>query len=97
RAFVRVDLPIPTGSALDGLAGRYRSDETDMTYTVRVVDGQLRLTWPRQYDLALEAVGGDRFIGARGTVTFTRKPSGEVDGLTISNRRLRRFRAERVM
>ncbi len=97
RAFVRVDLPIPTASALDGLAGRYRSDETDMTYTVRLVDGQLRLTWPRQYDLALEAVGGDRFVSARGTITFTRKPSDEVDGLTISNRRLRRLRAERVM
>jgi CubicO group peptidase (beta-lactamase class C family) len=97
RAFVRVTLPAPTALALDGLAGRYRSEETDMTYTVRVADGRLSLTWPRGYEVSLQAIGGDRFIGSQGTVTFTRKPSGEVDGLTISNRRLRRLRAERAI
>jgi CubicO group peptidase (beta-lactamase class C family) len=96
RLFVRVVEPAPTASALQGLTGRYRSDETDMTYTVRVADGRLSLSWPRQHDVPLEAVGGDRFVGSRGVVTFTRKPSGEADGLTISNRRLRRLQAERV-
>ncbi|HJV40549.1 serine hydrolase domain-containing protein [Caulobacter sp.] len=97
RAFVRVALPAPTASALDGLVGRYRSEETDMTYTVSVADGRLSLTWPRGYEVSLQAIGGDRFVGSQGTVTFTRKPSGEVDGLTISNRRLRRLRAERAI
>ena len=96
RTFVRVAEPLPAVSALNGFAGRFRSDETDMTYAVAVVGGQLRLSWPRQYDIPLEAVGGDRFVGSRGTVTFTRKPSGAIDGLTISNRRLRRLRAEKV-
>ena len=36
--------------------GSYHSDETAMTYSVREVDGRLRLAWPRAYDLLLVAV-----------------------------------------
>lgn len=96
RVFKRLDAPRPSAAALAAFSGQYSSDEADMTYTVRIVDGVLKLSWARQYDVALEAIGGDRFVGTRGTVTFTRNASAEVDGLTISNRRLRRFRAERV-
>lgn len=88
---------MPSAAALASFTGQYRSDESDMTYTVHIVDGKLMFSWSRQYDVALEAVGGDRFLGSRGTITFTRNGSGEVDGLTISNRRLRRFRVERVV
>ncbi len=48
-------------------------------------------------EIELESVGGDRFVGSRGTVTLVRKASGEVAGLTISNRRLRRLQADRLM
>lgn len=96
RVFTRVSAPLPTASALASFAGRYHSDEADMVYSVRVANGRLILQWPRQTDVALEAVGGDRFVGPLGTVTFTHNASREVDGLTISNRRLRRFRAERL-
>lgn len=97
RVFNRMDEPMPSAAALASFTGQYRSDESDMTYTVHIVDGKLMFSWSRQYDVALDAVGGDRFLGSRGTITFTRKASGEVDGLTISNRRLRRFRVERVV
>lgn len=101
RVFSRVTTLLPDVTALNAFAGQYHSDETDMTYTVRVSDGRLRLSWPRAYDLALEPVGGDRFVSPRGTVTFTRTQpgelsSGEVRAMTISNRRLRRLVAERV-
>ena len=96
RRFHRVALPLPDAAALSAFAGQYHSDETEMSYTVRIADGRLRLTWPRGYDLALEPVGGDRFVSSRGTVTFTRTASGDVSGLTISNRRLRRLFAARV-
>ncbi|WP_233585291.1 hypothetical protein [Corallococcus sp. CA054B] len=89
--------PKPTASALAAFAGQYRSDEVDMTYTVRVADGKLAIRWPRRDEVVLEAIGGDRFSGSLGAVTFTRAASGGVDGLTISNRRLRRFRAERLL
>lgn len=96
RPFTRMTAPMPTESALASFAGRYRSADTDMTYTVQLADGRLTLRWPREREVPLEAVGGDRFIGNIGTVTFTRTASGAVDGLTISNRRLRRLRAERI-
>lgn len=96
RSFRRVTLPRPEPAALNAFAGQYHSDETEMTYTVQVSEGRLRLLWPRGYDLALDPVGGDLFVSSRGTVTFTRTESGDVNGLTISNRRLRRLSAARV-
>ncbi|MCP3097802.1 beta-lactamase family protein [Myxococcus sp. K15C18031901] len=96
RKFIRVAEPLPTVSGLASFAGQYRSDEVDMTYTVRVADGRLAIRWPRRDEVVLDALGGDRFIGSLGTVTFTRAASGGVDGVTFSNRRLRRLRAERL-
>ncbi|MFP2924045.1 serine hydrolase domain-containing protein [Pyxidicoccus sp. 3LG] len=97
REFIRVSAPMPADSALASFAGLYRSDEVDTTYTVRVADGKLAIRWPRRDEVVLEAVGGDRFVGSLGAVTFTRAASGGIDGLTISNRRLRRLRAERLV
>ncbi|MHA7628588.1 serine hydrolase domain-containing protein [Corallococcus sp. M7] len=96
RPFIRVTEPKPTGPALAAFAGQYRSDEVDTTYTVRVADGKLAIHWPRREEVVLDAVGGDHFAGSLGAVTFTRAASGGIDGLTISSRRLRRFRAERL-
>ncbi|MCY1075765.1 serine hydrolase domain-containing protein [Archangium lansingense] len=97
RDFIRMTAPTPTDSALASFAGKYRSDEVAMTYTVRVADGKLVIRWPRRDEVVLDAVGGDRFVGSLGTVTFTRAASGGIDGLTISHRRLRRLRAERLV
>lgn len=95
--FTRVTAAVPAVSALAPFAGAYWSEDVDMTYTVRVADGKLAVRWPRQSDVTLEAVGGDRFVaGGLGTVTFTRTASGQVDGLTISNGRVRRLRADRL-
>jgi hypothetical protein len=96
RIFTRVTAVMPAASALVQLTGQYQSNEVEMTFTVHMVDGKLTLQWPRQSSIALEAIGGDRFVGTLGTVTFTRTASGAVDGLTISNRRLRRLRLERL-
>jgi hypothetical protein len=93
RVFTRVDEPMPD---LAPFAGRYHSDETATDYTVRLDGARLMLSWPRGYDIALAPVGGNRFVSARGTVTFTHAANEAVAGLTISNRRLRRFMAARV-
>ncbi|NMO19956.1 serine hydrolase [Pyxidicoccus fallax] len=97
RPFIRITAPMPAASALASFAGKYRSDELDMTYTVRVADGKLGIRWSRRDEVVLDAVGGDHFVGSLGTVTFTRAASGGIDGLTFSQRRLRRLRAERLV
>ncbi|RKH25900.1 serine hydrolase [Corallococcus sp. CA041A] len=96
RPFIRVTAPKPTATALATFTGQYRSEEVDMTFTVRVMDGKLAIRWPRRDEVVLDAIGGDHFVGSLGTVTFTRAASGGINGLTLSNRRLRRFRAERL-
>lgn len=97
RVFTRVTGPVPAAPALARFAGQYRSDEVDMTYTVLVADGKLKVRWPRQKESTLDAIGGDRFVNdALGTVTFTRTASDQVDGLTISTHRVRRLRAQRL-
>lgn len=96
REFVRVSEPMPTPAALASYAGAYRSTELDATYTVRIKDGRVAVRWPRRDEVMLDAVGGDRFVGSLGTVTFTRTQDGKIDGLTISSRRLRRMHADRL-
>ncbi|RKH07685.1 serine hydrolase domain-containing protein [Corallococcus carmarthensis] len=96
RNFIRLTEPMPSASALAAFVGQYRSDELDTSYTVRVADGKLAVRWPRRDEVVLDAVGGDHFVGSLGAVTFTRATSGGINGLMISNRRLRRLRAERL-
>lgn len=67
-----------------------------MSYTVRIADNTLVIRWPRRDEVVLEAVGGDRFVGSLGAVTFTRSATGGIDGLRGSSCRLRHLRAERV-
>jgi hypothetical protein len=104
RLFTRLTAPVPSAAALAAYAGQYRSEDVGMTYTVRVDSGKgsgngsggrLSLRWAREMSLTLEPVGGDHFIDGIYTVTFTRSASGDVNGLTISTRRVRRLRAER--
>ena len=96
RVFKRLADPLPSDSSLSRYTGEYLSDEVETTFVVRVSDGKLKLAWPREYEIELEAVGGDRFNSSRGAVTFTRNEAGLIDGLTISSRRTRKFRADRV-
>lgn len=96
RLFTRLSEPLPAAAVLSRFAGRYHSDETDAGYTVHLSGARLTLAWPRGYAVDLTAIGGDRFIGSLGTVTFLRAADGAVTGLMISNRRLRRLVASRV-
>ena len=96
RVFTRLTDALPAPATLGAFTGRYRSTETVTDYTVRLADGRLQLSWPRGDEMALDAIGGNRFVGARGTVTFVRAADGAVTGMMISNRRVRRFVAVRV-
>lgn len=96
RGFVQINDPMPGPAALARFAGLYHSNETDMHYTVRLANGVLRLSWPRQYDIELTPVGGNRFTSSFGTITFIPGSGDKIASLSISNRRLRRFEVLRV-
>jgi hypothetical protein len=96
RPFIRLTDALPGAAALDEYAGNYQSIALATSYAVGVVQGRLTMTWARGHEMTLEPVGGDRFLTFRGTVTFTRDRSRRIDGLTLSNRRLRQFRADRT-
>lgn len=96
RSFARLETPLPAADVLVAAAGRYRSPETETTYVVRIVDGRLRLSWPRGNDLPLTPVAANLFSSGIGTVTFLPDGNGHFSGLTVSNRRLRRLGADRV-
>ena len=78
-------------------AGIYRSRDLGTDYVARTDEGKLTLHFGRNARAVLEPASGDRFFSTSlGTVTFIRTTAGEVAGLTVSSRRLRRFAAERV-
>ena len=96
RVFERLTEP-GVSEGLERYAGAYRSRDLGADYVARVVDGKLTLHFGRKVRAVLEPASGDKFFSTSlGTVTFTRTPNGEVAGLTVSSRRLRRFAAERV-
>ena len=95
RPFLRLTDALPASSALGEYAGTYTSTPLEISYVLAVVDGKLSMAWTRGHEMALEPIGGDRFLTARGTLTFTRDDARRIDGFTLSNRRLRQFRVER--
>jgi CubicO group peptidase (beta-lactamase class C family) len=94
----RVTAPRVSAAELDAVAGTYRSDELDATYTVTIEDGKAVVRWPRNLEgTALEPIAPDRYLSrVAGVVTFTRNAAHEIDGMTISNGRIRRLRFDRV-
>jgi CubicO group peptidase (beta-lactamase class C family) len=80
--FVSATVWLPAKEELEGLAGRYRSDEIDATYTALVEDGRLVLRLRAGVRWELTPVYRDAFTApGLGTVWFTRDSSGR--GATI--------------
>lgn len=97
RVFQRLTAP-GVSDGLERYAGTYRSHDLGADYVARVTDGKLTLHFGRNGRAVLEPASGDKFFSTSlGTVTFARAPTGEVAGLTVSSRRLRRFAAERMV
>jgi len=76
--------------------GNFYSDEIDVTYTFRLrSDGKLEVVQGGTEAVVLDMIKPDTF-GNIGITTFTRAPSGEVTGFTISTGRVRRLLFRRI-
>jgi CubicO group peptidase (beta-lactamase class C family) len=92
----RVPPPVKSREHMSGFAGRYRSDELDVEWTIDVVnDSTIRLQRRRAPDQRLISVWADGFNGGIGTVRFTRDATGRVDGLLLSAGRVRHLRFDK--
>jgi CubicO group peptidase (beta-lactamase class C family) len=71
---------------LDGIAGDYRSDEIDATWTVTVRTGVAHVALPGGEGFDLEPLAPDRFTSDWGMVRLTRDRAGKPQGLALTNR-----------
>ena len=93
---VRVAPPVVTKARLSELAGRYRSSELDVEWTLAIVgDTSLSLSRRRAPDLRLTAVYADGFTGGVGNIRFTRDASGKVTGFLLTSGRVRHIQFDR--
>jgi CubicO group peptidase (beta-lactamase class C family) len=92
-----VDEAAPSALHLAALAGEYRSDEAEVTYTVAAEDGKLLLRRRPDVTVLLTPAYADAFTTPAGSlVRFTRDAAGEVDGMSLGLGRVRDLRFVRA-
>lgn len=85
QVFEKISVPPPPASWLESLAGRYRSDELDVTYTVEARPGGLLIHPVGRPDMTVEPVDRDTFAGrSAGTVRLRRDARQRVTGFTFN-------------
>ncbi|HEV8239291.1 MAG TPA: serine hydrolase domain-containing protein [Thermoanaerobaculia bacterium] len=86
--YARLAAPPPAGE-LAAYVGAYDSDELDNPYTIRLVNGALQLDTKLQPKGTLQYGGPDRFVLPTDwftlIFTFTRDPSGKVNGFNLDS------------
>jgi hypothetical protein len=93
RLFERVVAPKTVNTA--EYAGRFRSPELDVAYTVRADGGRLLLDIPLESPLTLSPLYADGFMVDGRTVRFVRDESGKVSGFRVFAGRVRNVRFDR--
>ena len=94
--FERVGAPLASRERLAELAGRYRSEELDVEWTVAIGDdGALQLERRRLPAQRLRPVFEDGFAAGVGSLRFTRGAGGRVDGFLLTSGRVRHIRFAR--
>lgn len=74
-------------TSLAQYAGKYYSDELDVTYEVVMEDGQLTVRDPQADRLPMLPRAPDIFDAGSGKIAFRRDPQGQIDGLSFSSGR----------
>jgi len=83
----------PSADDLKSLAGEYRSQEVDVTYTLAVRDSGLVIQPPGRADILLQPFAKDIFAGSSvGAVKFLRDAHGAVKGFTVNRDNARGIR-----
>jgi hypothetical protein len=87
----------PSLAQLRAFAGKYASEELEVTYTVTLRDSDLVIRIPGRSDVVLGPIYVDAFHGAVvNVVKFSRDASGGVAGFTVNTGGVRGLRFDRV-
>ena len=86
----------PKPAELEAYAGAYYSEEIDMTYTVFVEGGKLKVRFRPAQRFELAPVYADAFGGGENILRFTRNEAGSVDGFRVYAGRVRHLLFTRV-
>jgi hypothetical protein len=88
----------PSTDDLRSLAGEYRSQEIDVTYTLAVRDSGLVIQPPGRAEILLRPFAKDIFAGSSvGAVKFLRDARGAVTGFTVNRDNARGVRFDRLI
>ncbi|HEX4197530.1 MAG TPA: serine hydrolase domain-containing protein [Caulobacteraceae bacterium] len=79
----------PSAGQLAALAGDYRCEELDVTYTLMPSEGGMLMSSLRSNPVALAAADEDHFEGGGVRLSVTRGAGGEAVGFTIATGRVR--------
>lgn len=94
--FDGIEMVTPTAAELAAYAGRYRSEELEATYALRVRDGALIVERRGAPPQTLRPLTRDEFAAAGTTLRFLRGPGGGVTGFRLDLGRIRDLRFERI-
>lgn len=99
NAWRRFDRELPVAAAavpLPDFVGRYRSEELDIVFDVRIESGRLMIVSP-DATFPLMPAYRDGFAAAGRTFRFLRDATGRVNGMLINAGRVRHLRADRLL
>ena len=83
----------PSSAQLSDYAGNYYSEELEVTHSVSVKDGKLRIRIRSLPERELNPIYADAFIsGSLGQIKFTRDSAGKVNGYEVFTGRIRHLR-----
>ncbi len=84
--FETIELDPRPNKDLEDYVGDFYSEELDVTYSLRLVDGQLLLSYPNNVDLVLKEGATDTFGANRRTkYAFRRNSEGRVVGFEVAS------------
>jgi hypothetical protein len=94
--YEKVERAAPTRAELEAMAGEYRSDEADVTYTVRLEQDRLVMHRRPNATIPLTPAYRDGFSSTMGSIRFLRDASGRVTELSVGEGRVWDLRFRRI-
>lgn len=92
RALDRINVVSPSRQELSAYAGKYYSNELDVTYKFYIEDGELKLKVRNRASISLTPVAADQFSALGDRLNFERDESGKISQFRLNAGRVTNIR-----